>query len=122
MVNKFQILVCVTRIAMPRKRRLSFNVEIFPRYKRPENQRLSTFATVDDSWSTKHELTEEMFLEFLYLVQQEQTNYEALDKFLQDKSEDLESLRIEQKRMRAEKEARDLFEKYDRSIWQRSEK
>jgi len=91
---------------MARKRRLSFSVEIFQRYKRPENQQSGTFASVTDSWNEYHELSEQMFLDFLYLIQQEQADYKAMDKFLQEKS-------LELKVSRVKKEAADVFRRYD---------
>lgn len=94
---------------MTKKKRLVFSVEIFHRYKRPENQKLATFASVTDSWDVYHELNEQMFLDFLYLIQQDQTNYESMDKFLREKSSEL-------KENRAKKEADDVFKKYDSTV------
>lgn len=60
-----------------RKRRLGFSVSFFERYMRPQNQQLGIFASVTDSWGQEHELNEQMFLDFMYLVLQEHTDYKT---------------------------------------------
>ena len=94
---------------MAKSRKLAFNVEIFERYKHPDKKRLGTYAIVEDSMCGKHELNEQMFSDFLILVQQDQTGWVDMDNFLVEKEEEL-------KRLRAEKEAMDTFDKYNRSI------
>lgn len=105
---------------MTRKRRLSFSVEIFQRYKRIENQQSGTFASVTDSWNQSHELNEQMFLDFLYLIQQELTDYNAADEFLKDKSLELQELRAEKEILQARKEADDVFRRYDKASIERN--
>ena len=70
---------------------------------------MGTYAIVEDSMCGKHELNEQMFSDFLILVQQDQTGWVDMDNFLVEKEEEL-------KRLRAEKEAMDTFDKYNRSI------
>lgn len=94
---------------MVKRRRLAFSVEIFERYKLPDKKRLGTYAIVEDSMRGKHELNEQMFLNFLYLIQEDQTGWVEMDKFLTEKE-------VELKRLRAEDEAGAVFDRYERSI------
>lgn len=93
---------------MVKRRRLSFSAEIFERYKLPDKKRLGTYAIVEDSIHGKHELNEQMFLDFLYLIHQDQTGWIEMDQFLTEKE-------LELKRSRAEEEARAVFDRLEHS-------
>jgi hypothetical protein len=74
---------------------------------------------VTDSWGQKHELNEQMFLDFMHLVPQEHTDYKTMDKFLEDKSSELSTNRDkaekEREKMGTEKEADNTFKKYNQA-------
>ena len=93
---------------MVKRRRLSFSAEIYERYELPDKEHDRALMLSLKIACRPHALNEQIFLDFLYLIHQDQTGWVEMDQFLTEKD-------LELKRSRAEEEARAVFDRLEHS-------